>query len=222
MNRRSAFLKPGFVVGLAVVVSAFAGLGIYRLMHPRSLAHSQDQADTPTSGVPLGGPFRLKDATGRVRTEADFQGKISLVYFGYTYCPDVCPMGLAMLSQVMDTLDPQGINLQPIFITVDPARDTAAQLRIYAQNFHPQFVMLTGAEPDIQKAMKAYRVYAKKITSQDHADAYGDYLVDHSSIVYVMGPEGDFWGHFNHATPLAEAVTLVRSFLAKKERVRTL
>jgi len=138
------------------------------------------------AALPIGGPFSLTDQNGTVRQEADFRGKLMLVYFGYTYCPDICPATLLAMSQALDQLGPEADQIQPIFITIDPERDTQAQMKLYASNFHPRLLALTGSAEQVAVAEKAYRVYAKKVTEPGKAD----YLMDHSSFIYLMDRDG--------------------------------
>ncbi|MBN9343566.1 MAG: SCO family protein [Holosporales bacterium] len=153
-------------------------------------------------GTPhIGGSFSLIDHEGHSRTEADFKGKILLVYFGYSFCPDICPSALYNMSQALDTLGPQAKEIQPLFITIDPTRDTIAHLARYRENYHPNFVMLTGSEEQIQKVMKAYKVHGAKVKPDGTTT---EYLMDHTSIIYIMDRQGRFIAHFNHLTPSKE------------------
>ncbi len=164
------------------------------------------------SGTALvGGPFSLTDQTGRRVDEKDFLGKYMLVFFGYTYCPDVCPTELQVMSAALDSLGAKGDSIQPIFITVDPQRDTPEVMKQYVANFHPRLLGLTGSAEEIAAVAKAYRVYYSKVESNTGPDAY---LMDHSSIVYLMDRDGRFLKHFTYSTDsaalakdLAEAIS---------------
>jgi len=145
----------------------------------------------------IGGPFELTDHTGKRVTEKDYGGRYMLVYFGYTFCPDVCPGELQVISAALDMLGDKVKRIQPIFISVDPDRDTVDVMKEYVSNFHPGFVGLTGSKSEIAAAAKAYRVYYRKGEAGSGKD---DYLVDHSSIIYLMGPDGKFVRHFNFGT----------------------
>jgi cytochrome oxidase Cu insertion factor (SCO1/SenC/PrrC family) len=137
----------------------------------------------------VGGPFTLEDGGGKQVTDRDFRGKYMLVYFGYTFCPDVCPTTLSEVADALDRLGAKAESLQPIFITVDPARDTPAVMKQYAADFTPRLIGLTGSEEQIAKVAQAYRVYYAK-----HRMGPGpnDYAMDHSSVLYLMGPDGRF------------------------------
>jgi cytochrome oxidase Cu insertion factor (SCO1/SenC/PrrC family) len=155
----------------------------------------------------VGGPFSLIDQNGATRRDGDFRGKIMLVYFGYTYCPDACPTTLQALSQTLDIIGTDASKVQPIFISVDPARDTPAQLKSYAANFHPGILYLTGAPDELKKAESEYRVYVAKVPQSGN----DDYLIDHSSVIYVMGRDGRYLGEMpTGLPPKVMAATLQR------------
>ncbi|MBN8901087.1 MAG: hypothetical protein BGO51_21565 [Rhodospirillales bacterium 69-11] len=137
----------------------------------------------------LGGPFTLENGNGKTVTDRDFRGRYMLVYFGYTFCPDVCPTTLNAVADAMDKLGPKADRVQPVFITVDPKRDTPAVVKQYAAAFGSRIEGLTGTPEEIAKVAKEYRVYYA-----EHRTGPGpnDYTMDHSSILYLMGPDGRF------------------------------
>jgi cytochrome oxidase Cu insertion factor (SCO1/SenC/PrrC family) len=139
--------------------------------------------------APVGGPFELTDHTGRRRTDADFRGKLVVLHFGYTSCPDVCPTELQAITLALDKLGSAADAVQPLFITVDPERDTPSRLADFISAFDPRFVALTGAMPAIRKAALAYRVYFAKA-----AGAAGSYPVDHTGFIYLVGADGRYLG----------------------------
>ncbi|MEJ0027751.1 MAG: SCO family protein [Rhizomicrobium sp.] len=140
------------------------------------------------TGTPaIGAPFALTDQDGRTRRSAEFRGRYMLIYFGYSYCPDVCPTTLAMIGEALAKLGSRQDRIVPIFITVDPQRDTPAQLKTYLKAFGPQFVGLTGDARAIAKVAGDYRVYFKKQPLP--GSGYG---MDHSNVIYLMGPDGRF------------------------------
>ena len=154
---------------------------------------------------PIGGPFTLTDQDGRRRTDADFRGRLMLVYFGFTYCPDVCPTDLQQIGLALDRLGVAGEMVQPVFITVDPERDTPDHLKHYMPLFHPRLIGLTGDAAAIEAAARAYRVYFAKVERADRAD----YTVDHSGFIYLIGRDGEYLGFFPPGTPaerLADAI----------------
>jgi protein SCO1/2 len=159
----------------------------------------RDRPAQPEAVALVGGAFTLTDAEGRRRTDAEFRGKHMLVFFGFTNCPDFCPTALVTISQALEKLGPKAEKLAPLFITVDPERDTPAQLKNYAQNFDKRIVMLTGSAEDIAGVAKAYRVYYAKRPLEK-----GEYTMDHSAYIYLLGPDGKYLTHFRHAVPPEE------------------
>lgn len=141
------------------------------------------------SPIAIGGPFTLEDGSGKPVTDRDFRGKYMLVYFGYTFCPDVCPTTLNAVADAMDKLGPAAARIRPVFITVDPKRDTPSVVKQYAAAFGPTITGLTGTPGEIATAAKEYRVYYA-----EHRTGPGpnDYSMDHSSVLYLMGPDGGF------------------------------
>jgi protein SCO1/2 len=154
----------------------------------------------------VGGPFHLEDQNGVPVTDADMKGRPFLVFFGFTHCPDICPTTLFDMSQVMKALGPDANKIGALFITVDPQRDTPAVIKDYLSNFDPHLRGLTGDQASIDAAVKAYRVYAKKVPLEN-----GDYTMDHTAIVYLMDKDGHFVAPFStKGTPDAEAAELRR------------
>ncbi|MDP6474159.1 MAG: SCO family protein [Alphaproteobacteria bacterium] len=147
----------------------------------------------PARGADIGGPFALTDHHGNSVTDQSYAGKYLLVFFGYTYCPDVCPTELLVFGQTLDLLGAKAARVQALFISVDPERDTPEKLAEYVPNFHPDLIGLTGTLEQVTDAARAYRVYFRK--SPATADEEG-YLVDHTSLVYLMDPAGEFARHF--------------------------
>ncbi len=154
----------------------------------------------------VGGPFRLEDQNGKLVTDADMKGRPFLVFFGFTHCPDICPTTLFDVSQLLRALGPDADRVGALFITVDPERDTPAVLKDYLSNFDPHLQGLTGDQAAINAAIKAYRVYAKKVPLE-----HGDYTMDHTAVVYLMDKEGHFVAPFSmKRTSEAEAADLRR------------
>ncbi len=140
-------------------------------------------------GLGIGGPFTLENGSGKQVTDKDFRGKYMLVYFGYTFCPDVCPTTLNAVADALDKLGPAGAKIQPLFITVDPKRDTPEVVKQYTAAFSPRIEGLTGTPEEIAAVAKEYRVYFA-----EHRTGHGpnDYSMDHSSVLYLMSPTGGF------------------------------
>ncbi len=159
----------------------------------------QIQTATGTGTALVGGPFTLTDQDGRKVTEKDFLGKYMLVFFGYTYCPDICPTELQVMSAALDSLGPKADPIQPVFITVDPQRDTPEVMKQYVGNFHPRLMGLTGTPDEIASVAKTYRVFFSRVENS----APDTYLMDHSTITYLMDPQGKFLKHFSYSTDSA-------------------
>ena len=151
-----------------------------------------------------GGPFALTDQFGKPRSDADFRGQLMLVFFGFTHCPDICPIELQTISDALDQLGDSAAKVTPIFITVDPARDTPAVLHDYVANFHPRLVALTGSAEAIGKVAKSYRVFYAKATGTNAPSDPAAYILDHSAVVYLMGPDGRYITHFSPGTTAKE------------------
>ncbi len=154
----------------------------------------------------IGGPFALQTADGATLTDKDMLGHPFLVYFGYTHCPDICPTDLAQISDVFAKLP--GKPVKALFVTVDPERDTAKAMGDYVSSFDPRIVGLSGSAEQIEKAEKAYRVYARKGPVKN-----GDYAMDHSSVIYLMDRNGRFVEAFNLERSAAEAARELESHL---------
>ncbi|MCF8473369.1 MAG: SCO family protein [Emcibacter sp.] len=161
--------------------------------------------DTPTAAqnikALIGGPFSLIDHHGKNVTDQDFKGKYMLIYFGYTFCPDVCPTELQIMSDALDRLPETTLNeIFPIFITVDPDRDTIDVMTQYVQAFHPKMIGLTGSEEQVKTVKAAYRVYAAKEISKDNTIDKDAYLVSHTSYIYLIDRNGEYVTHFRSQT----------------------
>lgn len=179
------------IVTLLIAAVVVLGVGIGgRLM--------LDGPTSKTNTVTLGGPFTLVDNTGKTVTDKDFQGKYMMVYFGYTFCPDVCPTSLGTIAAALDIIGPEkAAKVTPVFITIDPERDTTEVLADYVPNFHPSIVGLGGTVEQVTAVAGSYRAYFAKVNAEEDPE---NYSVDHSSVVYLMGPDGQFVVHFSHGT----------------------
>ena len=166
---------------------------------------------TRSSGTAaIGGPFTLTDQTGKAVTDKTYAGKYELIYFGYTFCPDACPTDLQVMSSALDMLGSEAARIQPIFITIDPERDTVPVMADYVSHFHPSLIGLTGTPEQTAAAAKAYRVYYKKAPSPVEG---GVYLMDHSSFTYLMGPDGGFLESFAPGTDPEDMARRVREIM---------
>jgi len=186
-------------VGLLAMVAVLGALLFAAVELQRRASMITGGVQPGTTAMPaIGGPFSLVDQDGRPVTDKDFLGRYLLIYFGYTYCPDVCPTVLTEMAQAIDSLGPLGEKVTPVFITIDPERDRPEHLKEYIKYFHPRMVGLTGTVEQVAAAAKAYRVYFSKV-AVSKTDPL-DYSMDHTSIIYLMGPDGAFKAHFTHGT----------------------
>ena len=185
-TRLISFIVGGFLIG------ALAGAAILLITTPHGGQPVQ------SSGAALvGGPFSLVGTDGKTVTDTDFRGRYMLIFFGFTHCPDICPAELQVIAQALDKLGDKGKKVVPVFITLDPGRDTPQVMGEYVKSFGPNFVGLTGSPEAIAAAAKSYRVAYAKVENKESAS---DYSVDHSALVYLMDPEGKYVTHFSFGT----------------------
>lgn len=196
------------------ILGTALGLGILAIGSYYVRSTPKSFVQDATSHLPdLGGPFRLVDQFGKTRTDQEFRGKYMLLYFGYSYCPDVCPMGLQNISAALQSLGTDLGNIVPIFITIDPERDDVKNLNLYAQNWHSSFIFLTGTPKELDPVMKAYKVYTSKVKPEG---TEADYIMDHSALIYLIDREGNFIDFFPHTTNPAQIANKIRKHLLKE------
>ena len=192
--------------GRRIAAGGLLGLllaGVVLVVGPRLAGRSAAEAP-----VAIGGPFTLEDGSGTTVSDSAFRGRWMLVYFGYTHCPDACPTALNDMANALDLLGPERRNVAPLFITVDPERDTPAVMRDYVQAFSTQIIGLTGTAAQVEAAEKEYRVYAAKHPTKD-----GGYDMDHSSIIYLMDQTGRFVAIFTDGTNPKEMADRMRTLM---------
>ncbi|QIB36297.1 SCO family protein [Ancylobacter pratisalsi] len=194
-HRRVLVLLVAFVIGAAVIVTGALAL----------LPGGETSVSTQTT---IGGPFELVDQDSQPVSQETFLGEPVLVFFGFTHCPDICPTTLFEMSQLFDALGPDARKVTGLFITVDPERDTPEVMKSYLGSFHPSIQGLSGTSEQVAAVIKAYRAYAKKVPTQD-----GDYTMDHTAIVYLMGKDGEFIAPFNLKRSPDEAAAELRRYL---------
>lgn len=179
MQKRLANIFFMTVIGLFIIVYAIWVTGS---------SSDQDQYKPAIAGVQIGGPFALVDHNGQDVTEKNYKGKYKLIFFGFTFCPVICPTELQKITSVMNTLDEQTASkIQPIFITVDPERDTPEVMKEYVHLYDQRIVGLTGTRPQIDIVINDYKIYAQKVEDPD----YNDYMMDHSANIYLMSPDNE-------------------------------
>ena len=206
MNRkriiRSAIIlcaALGFSAGLAFLQITAADKSL-----PPSKTHK-------VAGVKIGGPFSLVNQDGEPVTESSLAGKYNLIYFGFTFCPAICPTELQKIRIVMDRLGPQADLVQPVFITIDPERDTPDVMKKYVVQFHPRLIGLSGPPENVQKALKEYKVYARKVEDPGMTE----YTMDHSSYIYFIGPDGTLLGMYGTSGKPSDIVREIQAALPR-------
>lgn len=200
------------VVIFAVICLLLAAVvGVAAVMMTRDRVAGQSGAVTTTGQASVGGPFQLVDQQGRPVDESLLQGRWSLVFFGFTYCPDYCPTTLQMLDATRQALGPEGEELQIVFISVDPERDTPGALADYlsSDGFPEGVVGLTGSEAQVAAAARAYRAFYRRV---DQGDGY---TMDHSLTIYLMGPDGTFREALAHDLGPERAAGVIRRAMAR-------
>lgn len=205
----------GAVVVLAAALTGIATATLYARDKPSKDDRRADAArlmnDLMSGEAAVGGPFTLTDQNGNRKSLDDFRGKIVLLYFGYTFCPDVCPTDMSAIGRLMTLLGADGDKLQPVFITLDPERDTQAVLRKYAAAFHPRFVALRGTEDEVRRVATAYKIYFEKVTPPGSSS----YAIDHMAFIFLLDRKGKYIAFFPPGTTVERMATMVRDLLAQ-------
>ena len=211
--------------GVAVLVVAL-GLGLRNFVfNDQRLARAGKPVEQGSSGTPsIGGAFTLVDHNGNTVSEKDFAGRHMLVFFGYPNCPDVCPLTLNTLTEVLDKMGKDADKIRPVFVSVDPRRDSPKVIKEYLSNFHKSFIGLTGTAAQVTAAKRTFRIYSQIHQDPDqqpdstykdpNKDANkDDYLVDHSSVSYLMGPEGKFKTFVRHSAKADAVLAKIKKHL---------
>ncbi len=159
---------------------------------------------------PIGGPFTLTDQSGKRRSDTEFRGKLMIVYFGYTFCPDVCPTDLMAITQALNALGPAAEDIQPVFITIDPERDTKV-LADFLSGFHHSFIGLAGSPDEIRNVAQAYKAFYVKVPNEQT----GDYSIDHAGVIYLIGRNGEYLGFMPPQTGSERLAEVLRNKLAR-------
>lgn len=194
---------------LFTAAAVFSGLFVFAKLD-RQPAPKPAASSNAVAGVSVGGAFSLTDHTGKAVTEKDYAGYYQLVFFGFTYCPMICPTTLSNIAEAMGKLDEaQRARLKTLFVTVDPERDTVAQMAIYVAQFHPDIIGLTGSKEQTDAMVKAYRVYAQKTQE----NGVTDYSMNHSGYIYLMSPDGQLLEILSSETSAAALLTVLRTRL---------
>jgi protein SCO1/2 len=208
-------MMPTRVVGTAAVLAVCAAL--WAAPAPAQTEVRRAEAarfmnELMSGNAAVGAPFTLTDPRGTRVSLSDFRGKVVLLYFGFTYCPDVCPTDLAVIAQTLQSLGRSGEEVQPLFVTLDPTRDTRELLRGYVSAFHPRIVALTGSEEEIRRVATAYKVFFEKVTPPGSAS----YSIDHSAFTFLLDRNGKYVLFFPPGTPPRRMTSRLREELAFK------
>ena len=203
----------------AALVAAVVGIGIVAWFFLRSAPPPENRrADAArlmnelmSGKVAIGGPFRLADPSGKPVRLADFRGKLVLLYFGFMSCPDVCPTDLLAIGKTIEALAADGEKVQPLFITLDPARDTGEALRSYVTSFHPRFLALTGSEADVRRIATDYKVFFEKV----QIPGANTYTIDHAAFTFVLDREGRYVAFLPPGTLPERMTVMVREQLQR-------
>jgi protein SCO1 len=195
------FSLPQPRAGIMAIVLLFSVSGTSQL------TAAQIEVDSNASG-----PFALVDQMRKPVIDDDFRGQFMLVFFGYTSCPDVCPTDLQIIAQVMDELGKAGDRLQPIFISVDPLRDTPEVVAEYASHFHPRLIGLTGTRQQTAMAARNYGVISMKIIDENDPE---NYSINHTALTYLLGPDGKFVAAFDHGTDAKTLTSVILRHLTE-------
>lgn len=188
-----------------IVVAAFAASLAVGLLFTLWMLGGLQKAAAPAA---IGGPFQLVDQTGRTVTEESLKGKPTLVFFGFTHCPDICPTSLFEMSELLRAMGKDGDKVNAYFVSVDPERDTMSKMKDYLSSFDPRLKGLTGDPAAIDKIITAYRVYARKVPLKD-----GDYTMDHTALIYLMDRNGNFVRPFDLKRKPEEAASDLKRYL---------
>ena len=205
----------GMLIAMGVGASV---VGYYQYEKERRLTQVKSTKVTTVGDAAIGGPWTLVDVNGNVTTDKNFFGKFQLVYFGFTHCPDICPNELVKIGNIMDALEgdekTKGL-VEPVFISIDPRRDTVGQMNQYQHDFHPKINYFTGTPDQVKRAAKAYRVYWSKVDEVVDDDDEEDYSVDHTIVLYLMDPRGKFVDLFTQSVETKTIVQRVSTFLSE-------
>ena len=192
---------------------ALALLGSALAETPRRADAARLMNELMSGKAQVGGPFTLIDQHGKRRSLSDFRGKLVLLYFGYTFCPDVCPTDLLAVARLMELMGVDADKVQPVFVTLDPARDSAAVLRAYAAAFHPRFVALRGTEVETRRVATLYKTYYEKVGPVGS----NNYVIDHTAFIYLIDRDGRYVAFFPPGTTPERMQVMVREALARPE-----
>ena len=204
-------------VYIAILFLLIAAGSFWYVIQAKHFSRLSETAGEVTK-IKIGGPFELTNQFGETVRDSDFQGQYMLIFFGYTYCPDVCPTTLTTISTALDSLGNAARGITPIFVSVDPDRDTPEYLKDYLVHFHPGIQGLSGTKDQIKQITKSYGIYYAKVQEDGGTDENtDDYLMDHTAITFLMGPDGQYVAHFNHSAGADAMAEKIAGILAASD-----
>ena len=198
------------VIKIIIIISLLIGVGaLYLLLSLRTPAKPlAGQVNIYEDNVKIGGDFELIDQNGEIFNSDELKGNLSLIYFGFTRCPDICPTSLNKMTEIVEMLNKHNIDILPIFITIDSKRDTPIVLKEYLKHFHPKFIGLTGNEQQIKDITNKFKVFYARVNNDD---ADPNYMFDHSSFIYLMDTNGKYLKHFYLDSSPKEIIEFLRN-----------
>ena len=200
------------LLALVAVLAANTASSQEKVAEPGRADAARLMNELMTGRGPIGGPFSLRDQHGRLVGPAQWRGKVVLMYFGYTHCPDACPTDLSSIAAAIDALGSDGAKVQPVFVTLDPLRDIPASIGPYAESFNPRFAALGGSEAEVRKVALSYKVFFEKVPQR----GTDQYLIDHTSFTYMLDDEGRYIGYFPPGTSGRRMAEQVRALLPRR------
>lgn len=192
----------------AVLAAAFVSGALAQQPAREAAEAERFMAELTSGNAQVGAPFTLRDANGRPRKLEEFRGKVVVLYFGFTFCPDVCPTDLAQIAKALRSLGPRAKEVQPLFVTLDPQRDTPRLLRRYVRSFHPSIVALTGTEEEVRRVARSFKVYFERVP-----DGRGGYTIAHAAFTFVIGRDNRYREFVPPGTPAGRIAAVIEEAL---------
>lgn len=209
-QKKGMRMRPAVLAASAAIIAAIGVFGVYIALKPADRHVSPAMLNA--SGADIGGPFELTAHTGERVTADALIDRPTLIYFGYTFCPDICPIDVQIMADAVVILEEKGIEVRPVFITIDPLRDTAEALAFYAEGMHPNMIALTGTEAEVRVAADAYKVFYQKVPTPDSA---AEYLMNHTGYTYLMTPEKGITAIFRRDSPPEQIAADIEAVLGQ-------
>ena len=202
------------IIAATIFICGAVLLAIFAVSFSNAPQNRAGSELTPIGTEAFGGPYNLTNHLGERVTEKDLDGQYKLIYFGFTYCPAICPTELAKMTEALDILGDEGEQIQPVFITIDPERDTVDVMKDYVSLFHPRLVGYTGTPEEIERVKKAYKVYSAKVNDPNMSE----YTVDHSSYIYFIGPNEELYSLFRTDDTAQDMASTIHQWLEQNRK----